>query len=212
LGDETLVRRCLRTALECPELSDVALSSEDPEILEEAQGLHGITIVERPNRLAGDRSGVSDAVMHALQTVECGHTSPFEAVAVLQCTSPFTQASDVTGTIRLLERAGTESAVTVTRLDHAVHPFKLKRLVRDRLVPVFEDDEGRSVDGLPDVWVRNGSVYVSRRGVIERNQMISSDCVGFTMPRERSIDINDAVDLAIARVLWGEQEQRLRTD
>ena len=197
LDGETLVRRCLHTALRCPDLDAVCLSSDDEEILAEAAGLDGVIALRRPEALSGERAPVADAALHALDAIE----SDFDAVALLQCTSPFTEPDDISDTLALLARTGAECAVTVTRVEHALHPYKFKRLVGDRLEPLFEDDAGRAAADLPEVWVRNGSVYVARRDLLERRTFISEDCVALPMPPERSLDINDARDLAVAEVM-----------
>jgi CMP-N-acetylneuraminic acid synthetase len=176
----------------------VCLSSDDPEILAQADGLDGVIVVERPPELAGETAPVADAILHALTAIE---GERFDAVALIQCTSPFTEPGDISATIALLARSGAECAVTVTKVEHALHPYKFKRLVGERLEPLFEDDAGRAAADLPDVWVRNGSVYVARRDLVERGAVISEDCVALPMPPERSVDINDARDLAVARVM-----------
>ena len=201
LEGETLVRRCLATALRCPALDAVCLSSDDPEILGEAAGLDAVLALARPPELAGETAPVADAALHALAAIEAGGAARFDAVALLQCTSPFTEPGDISATIALLARSGAECAVTVVRVEHALHPYKFKRLVGDRLEPLFEDDAGRAAADLPDVWVRNGSVYVARRDLLERHTFISDDCVALPMPPERSVDINDARDLAVAEVM-----------
>jgi CMP-N,N'-diacetyllegionaminic acid synthase len=192
----TLVRRCLQTALRCEDLAAVCLSSDDDEILAEAAGLD-VVALRRPEALAGERAPVADAALHAL--AEIG--GDFDAVALLQCTSPFTEPEDISRTLALLARSGAECAVTVVRVEHALHPYKFKRLVGDRLEPLFEDDAGRAAADLPEVWVRNGSVYAARRDLLQRHTFISEDCVALPMPPERSLDINDARDLAVAEVM-----------
>ena len=89
------------------------------------------------------------------------------------------------------------------KLDHAIHPLKLKTLAADgRLLPYLEEERGRmAAHELPPLYVRNGSVYVTRRRVIEAGAIIGDPCVGYVMPRERSIDINDAMDLELANFL-----------
>ena len=54
---------------------------------------------------------------------------------------------------------------------------------------------------LPPVYVRNGAVYATRRAVLERGDILGPDCRAHVMPRERSIDINDPLDLAFAEFL-----------
>ena len=57
---------------------------------------------------------------------------------------------------------------------------------------------------LPTIYVRNCSVYVTRREAIERGQVIGDDCRGYVMPRQRSLDINDELDWEFAEFLMAQ--------
>lgn len=197
LGGRTLVRRALETALAAGCFDALALSSEDVEILAEADGLD-VARIERPPALATDTARAYDVVVHAL-----GELGDFDAVAVIQATSPFTAAEDLSGTVALLESSGAESVVSVVRLEAAIHPLKLKRLQPDgRLLPFLEDDAMTPSHELPPLWVRNGSVYLSRVEVLERGLLVSDgDVRGYEMPEERSYDIDTPRDLAFAQFL-----------
>ncbi|MDF2752091.1 MAG: hypothetical protein K0S82_474 [Gaiellaceae bacterium] len=197
LEGKTLVRRALETALAAGCFSTVALSSDDPAILAEADGLP-VELVERPPELATDTALTYDVVVHALSTLD---GSAFDAVAVVQCTSPFTTPEDLAGTVDLLERTGAASAVSVSELESGLHPWKLKRLEGDRLLPFIQDDEMKPSHELPPLWIRNGSVYVSRRSVIDGGRLVSDDVRGYPMPAERSLDIDTERDLEFARFL-----------
>jgi CMP-N-acetylneuraminic acid synthetase len=200
LGDRTLVRRALETALAAACFDTVALSSEDEEILAEAAELD-VTIVERPEELATDTARAYDVVLHALGELEGG--GRFDAVAVVQATSPFTAPEDLAGAVRLLEDTGAESVVSVARLEAALHPAKLKVLAPDaRLLPYAEDDALTPSHELPPLWTRNGSIYLSRRDVLDRGLLVSDrDVRGYEMPPERSYDVDTPRDLAFARFL-----------
>ena len=198
LGGTTLVRRALETALAAGCFDAVALSSDDAEILAEAVGLD-VVVVRRPDALATDTALVKDAVLHALHELE-DPSRPFGAVALVQCTSPFTAPEDIAATVRLLERTGAEAAVSVVRVDATKHPFKLKVLDGDRLLPYSGDDRLAPSQDLPPLWVRNGSVYVFRRDLAERG-LHAEDVRGYEMPVERSLDIDTPVDLEFARFL-----------
>jgi CMP-N-acetylneuraminic acid synthetase len=200
LQGKTLVRRALETALAAGCFEVVALSSEDDEILAEAQGLD-VVALRRPAELATATSRAADVARHAL--AELGE---FDALAIVQATSPFTAPEDVAEAVALLERTGAESVVTVSRIDAALHPAKLKRLEGDRLLPFLEDDRLTPSHDLPPLWVRNGSVYVYRRDVVGRGLETAEDVRGYEMPSERSFDIDTPRDLAVARYLT-EQER-----
>jgi CMP-N-acetylneuraminic acid synthetase len=198
LGGRTLVRRALETALAAGCFDVVAISSEDDEILAEADGLD-VAVLHRPPELATDASRAADFALHALHALD-DQGGRFEAVGIVQCTSPFTAPEDVAGAVALLETTGAESVVTVSRADAAHHPLKLKRLDGDRLLPYLEDDHLTPSHELEPFWARNGSVYVFRRDVVERG-LEAEDVRGYEMPTERSFDIDTARDLLFAEFL-----------
>ena len=123
-------------------------------------------------------------------------------MVLLPPTSQFTAPEDVEGTIKLLLGSGAESAVSVVRVAHDVHPIKMKRLDGDRLLPYLEDERGRmAAYELPEIFVRNCSVYATRRAVLDSGRILGEDCRGYIMPRIRSVDINDELDLEFAEFL-----------
>jgi N-acylneuraminate cytidylyltransferase len=92
--------------------------------------------------------------------------------------------------------------VSVARVEAADHPLKLKVMEGDRLLPWLAEDSMTPSHELPPLWVRNGSVYVSRREVIDAGLLVSEDdCRGYEMPPERSFDIDTPRDLAFAQFL-----------
>ena len=200
LGGRTLVRRALETALAAGCLETVALSSDDDEILAEADGLDAVAL-RRPPELSTETARASDFALHALREL-----GGFDALAIVQCTSPFTAPEDVVGAVALLERTGAESVVTVAAADAAHHPLKLKRLDGDRLLPYLEDDRLTPSHELEQLWVRNGSVYVFRGDVVERG-LVADDVRGYEMPPERSFDIDTQQDLAFAEFLVSRGER-----
>jgi len=194
LDGKTLVRRALETAVAAGCFDLVALSSDDDEILAEAEGLDVIAL-RRPAELATDTARASEFARHAIDKL-----GDFDALAIVQCTSPFTAPEDIAGAVALLERTGAESVVTVGRVEAAHHPLKLKRLEGDRLLPYLEEDRLTPSHELPPLWVRNGSVYVFRRDVVERG-LEAEDVRGYEMPPERSFDIDTERDVAFAEFL-----------
>jgi CMP-N,N'-diacetyllegionaminic acid synthase len=200
VGGRTLVRRALDTAAASGALTVVALSSDDAQILAEADGVEGVIRLERPAELASDTARTYDVVLHALEALENGQRR-FDAVAIVQCTSPFTAPEDVDGAVEMLDRSGAGSVVSVARVEGVHHPLKLKRMEGHRLLPFLEDDGMLPSHELPELWARNGAVYAMRRETIDAGGLVSDDVLGFRMPPERSHDIDTELDLAFAEFL-----------
>jgi CMP-N-acetylneuraminic acid synthetase len=203
LGGTPLVARVIEAAQAASRIDRLIVTSDDEQVLQIAERYGASLRLVRPPQLAADESPAIDYVLHALGALEERGEAPFDAVCILQPTSPFTLPADIDATIRLLETSGADTAVSVVELDHAVHPFKMKIMRGDRLLSFIEEERGRMASyELPKIFVRNCSVYVTRRDIVlDKKQIIGDDCRGYVMPQTRSLDINTEMDLAFAEFL-----------
>tara|TARA_Y100000310_G_scaffold161475_1_gene161342 strand:- start:559 stop:1263 length:705 start_codon:yes stop_codon:yes gene_type:complete len=202
LGGTPLVARTIESALGATTLDCLLVSSNDEEVLSLTRGYQDVIVLKRPKDLAQSNSPAIDYVKHSLDFVESKHLEKVDIVAIIQPSSPFTLPDDIDGTVNLLEKSGADSAVTIMKVNHAVHPKKLKIWENDKLLPYIENENGKMMEHeLSDVFVRNGSVYVTHRHVIETGDIIGNDCRGYLMPKERSLDINEEIDFLFAEFL-----------
>jgi len=202
LGGKPLVSWAVEAANAAATLTRVVLSSDDPDLLAMATGR--VSPLPRPNALSTDTAPAISYVRHAVQVLGEAGEATFDAVAIVQPSSPFTSPGDIDAVVSLLLSSGADSAVSVQQIEHAIHPLKLKRMEGTLLHPYFEEERGRmSEQDLDKVFVRNGSVYASIRATIEAGSILGVVSRGYVMPRERSIDINDELDMAFAEFLLG---------
>lgn len=202
LGGKPLVAWSIEACQGTQTLSRIVVSSDDEEILQLAATYDSRLPLRRPAELATDVSMAIDFVRHALATLEAAGEGPFDVVVIVQPSSPLTTAGDIDAVVRLLLDSGADSAASVMEVEHALHPFKLKVMQGDRLLPYLEEERGRmAAHELSKVYVRNCSVYASRRRVHDAGRILGDDCRGYVMPRERSIDVNDELDLRFAEFL-----------
>lgn len=198
LFGKELVCYAIEAALASTELTSIAVSSDDDDILYISSKYEGIVLLKRPAEISGDNAPAITYVEHALEELGKG----YDIVVIIQPTSPFTTAGDIDDTIHLLYIDGVDSSVSVVKLDHAIHPVKLKVMKGNVLEPYYEPEKGRmAAHELPELYVRNGSVYASKIETIARGNIIGDRCLGFVMPRERSLDINDPIDFEFAEFL-----------
>lgn len=202
LVDKPLVCWVIEAALSSDSLDLIVVSSDDEEILEIAGNYKGIISIKRPDNISRDKSPAIDYVNHALEMTELNNNYSFETIVILQPSSPLTIAEDINSTVQLLLSTNADTAVSIMKVDHAIHPIKLKKLDGNRLYPLLEEENGRmAAYELPEVFVRNCAVYATRRHVISSGRIIGDDCRGYIMPRSRSIDINEEFDLMLAEFL-----------
>ena len=199
LAGKPLVTWAIEAARSAHRIDRLVVSSDDDEVLEIAANYDPRLPLRRPTALCTDTSPAIDYVRHALAMLEQTGEKRFDAVAIVQPSSPFTTPADIDATVDLLEASGADTAVSVMEVIHDLHPLKFKTMHGDRLLPYFEPEAGRmAAHELPRVFVRNCSAYATRRNALDNGKIIGEDCRGYVMPRERSLDINDELDLAFA--------------
>lgn len=202
LHGQSLVSRALDITLNSKLVNTIVLSSDDTKILKISDEYNGVIPIKRPSKLATDMSTAIEFVQHTISVLSDLGYPQYDIITIIQPTSPLTLPIDVDNTINFLIKTNADSAVSVVKLDHFIHPIKLKRIENNRLVPYLEDEQNRmATHELPTLYVRNGSVYASRAYVINTGKIIGPDCRAYIMPRERSIDINDEIDLLFAEFL-----------
>jgi len=193
---EAALRACL--------LERVVLTTDDAEVAEVGRRCGLEVPFLRPAELARDETPMLPVVQHALRHAEEGGER-FDAVCLLQPTSPLRTAGQIDACVRLLAESGADSVVTVLPVPPEHNPhwvyFRgadgLLRLSTGEATPI-----GRRQD-LPPAFHREGSVYVTRRDVVlEQGSLYGGRVVGYLLEPERSVNIDCMED-------WERAEQLL---
>lgn len=108
VGGVPLVARAVRTALACPGIGAVYVTTDDAAIADVARAA-GASVVDRPADIAGDLASSEDAVLHALGAIRAAGAEP-AVVVFMQATSPFVDA-DALGRAVARVRGGGEDVV-----------------------------------------------------------------------------------------------------
>lgn len=201
----TLTDLAIRQAQRSQLLTQIVLSSDAEEVLTIGRKYPDVSCLLRPPELSGDEALAIDYVRHVLTQL----ASRFDMVVILQPSSPLRTPEDIDATVQLLiDNPDADSAVSAVRIDHMVHPLKLKTLDGKELKPFLEDEAGRfAAQHLPDVYVRNCAVYATwRRDLDVRPDVIGRRSLAHVMPAERSVDINELVDFEFAEYLYNKRQ------
>ena len=201
-----LIEYIIESSLHSKFLDRIVINSDDEKVLNIGSKYPEIIRIKRPDELSGDKARAIEYVRHTIDVLNQGNNEQFDIVVILQPTSPLTTGEDIDNTIQILINAKSDSAVSVMKLNHAIHPVKMKTMEKGRLFPFIEEENGRMAeDELPEIYVRNCSVYASTINTIQQNKIIGDDCRGYLMPSIRSVDINDLLDFEFAEFLMTKQ-------
>jgi N,N'-diacetyllegionaminate synthase len=173
----------------------VVCSTDDERIAAAAREWGAEVPFLRPAELASDRARSIDVAFHALDVLQ----TPFDALVLLQPTSPLTDLQDVLGAFELHRQTG-RPVVSVCPSEHPAEWLytidgqgMLGRLLATEASPDQRQQARR-------IFRTNGAVYVSTPADLRRfDSFVGPDTRAFVMPAERSMDIDTAVDLDAAR-------------
>lgn len=200
IAGKPLIAWTIESALGSGLLAAVVVSTDDLEIGEVARR-HGAEMpFLRPAELAQDDTPGVDPVLHALEVLP-----GFDAVLLMQPTSPLRTTEDINGCIRFAEGIGAGCVVSVTEASQ--HPNWMYRLDAERRLQslIAEKHVTRRQD-LPAVYAANGALYFARKEWLQRQRaFITADTFGYVMPVERSIDLDSPFDWKLAELLLKEK-------
>jgi CMP-N,N'-diacetyllegionaminic acid synthase len=184
-------------------LTRVVLSTDDPQIAAVGKSLGLDVPFIRPSYLAGDDILTLPVLQHVVARLE-QENEYYDAVFTLQPTNPLRLPSDIDGAVELLERTGADSVISFVPVGEK-HPARMKEVTEDLKVvdpPFAELTEGLPRQKLKPYYLREGSVYLTRRDVLmELHSLKGRDCRAWKMPEERAFNIDTPFDLFVAEQL-----------
>jgi CMP-N,N'-diacetyllegionaminic acid synthase len=201
IAGKPLIVWTIETALRARRLDSVVVSTEDEEIADVARQ-HGAQVpFMRPAELARDDTPGVEPALHAL-----GQRPDWNAIVLLQPTSPLRTADDIDACIELAERHGAPSAASVAA--PGTHPYWMCCLGPDqRITPLLDVAEVANRQDLPTVYAMNGALYYARADWLRMHRaFVTRDTVGYIMPPERSVDLDTPLDWRLAEMLLRERQ------
>jgi len=190
----------------------VVLSTDDENIAR-VGARYGLEVpFLRPADLARDNTPTIPVLQDVVRKLEHEGES-FDAILTLQPTNPLRLAEDIDGAVELLERTGADSVISFVDAGEK-HPARMKFIDADGRVvdPAFaEAFEGQPRQQLSKIYLRDGSIYLTRRSVLmEENSLKGRDCRAWIMPEERACNIDTPFDLFLAACLLERERQERR--
>ena len=67
----------------------------------------------RPKKLSGDKSQITEAILHCLKWLSEKHNKNFDAVMMLQPTTPYRNVKEINSIIKLFKTKNYDSLATV---------------------------------------------------------------------------------------------------
>jgi CMP-N,N'-diacetyllegionaminic acid synthase len=193
-----------RAVLAATSLSRILLSTDDPEIAAVGRSAGLEVPFLRPAELSQDSTPMVQVVLHALAwTRSCG--LEYEAICLLQPTSPLRSASTIDRCVALLWERDADSVISVRPVppEHNPHWVYFESPT-GLLEPFVRGTEITRRQELPPAYHADGSVFVVKTEVVMREHSLKGKrMIGAVSPE------NEAADLDTEEQ-WRDVEQRLK--
>jgi len=207
VGGSSLLELAIWHAQECSRVERVIVSTDDEEIADVARGAGAEVPWLRPAVLADDSSREWEAWRHLVSWM--GEHGPLPSVLlVVPCTAPLRLPSDLDLCVEACMEPGVDVAITVTESSRSpwfnmvtLDPSGNASLVLEPRSPISRrQDTPMTFDVGTVGFAVRPSFVMSNDGIYEG--MVRA----VTVPRERSLDIDDELDLVIAEALLARRE------
>ncbi len=176
------------------------ISTDSKEIQEDAQA-YGVEVpFTRPAELATDTASSVDVIAHAMEWIEENTDEEYDAVMLLEPSSPLTRSFDYDNAIAIMEEHNANVVVGIR--ETAINSMFLGPTdEKGRITPIINQIRDREKTRRQDVaqeYTMNGGLYLFRRDFFKKHKKIYHDpdnTYGYLMDRHHSIEIDELIDL-----------------
>ena len=196
------------TALDSGRFDEVMVSTDSEKYAEIARICGAKVPFLRSKHNSLDSSGTWDAVREILIAYQ-GIGRRFDYVMLLQPTSPLRSSYDINQAFEIQKKMQGTNVVSVVEVGHPVQwCFKLSE---NMLMEEFAQSPYNFTrrQDLETFYRENGAIYLvdAIKIMNENYNFYADDCLAYIMPRERSVDIDNEMDMRVAELMMNIQEK-----
>lgn len=203
LGGKPLLAYTSEIALQSKYLTEIMVSTDDEKIIEVAHNLNLKVPFIRPFELAQDYTPTIDVVIHALKWYENKNVF-FDAVCLLQVTSPFRTIEFLEKAIEKFIGSGCDSLVSVQKVPHEYNPHWTFEVNTDGNLKIAtgENEIITRRQELPEAYHRDGSIYITKTEVLLYQKSLYGKTISYIeSPQDFYVNIDTMNDWEKAEIL-----------
>ncbi len=180
LSGKPLIEYTTEVALQSKLLTKVLVSSDDDKIIEVAKNTGVEVPFKRPSNLSEDATPTLPVIKHALAYYK-NIGEEFDAVCLLQTTSPFRTVEFLDQALEKFITSNTDSLVSVKEVPHEFNPhwtFKLNEQGNLKIATGENEIITRRQD-LPKAYHRDGSIYITKTSVLVTQKSLYGNSIAY---------------------------------
>ncbi len=179
---------------------NIVVSTDDKEIASVSKKYGCDIFFKRPKKLASDNAKSYEVILHSLNFMENLNNKLYDKIIMLQPTSPLRKSSHIIKSLKIINERNVDSVVSIVNVN-GYHPYRMKiiknNFLKNYIDQGFEDMRPRQL--LPNIFIRNGAIYLNKRKVIiNEKQLVGKKVKPLIMKDFESINIDSVNDLYLA--------------
>ena len=204
IGGKPLIQYTIEIAKKLKDqgkVDELIVSTDCKEVADISEKLGAKVPFLRPRNLSDDKAKSIDYILHALNFYE-GIGQKYDAVIVLQPTSPLKTYNNVVGAIDVFNEYQGDSLIS-TYKEETINNLIMYHKDKNQAIPLSKDhNKGTRRQDHGAVYVRNGAIYITNTTYLKKRQRIISDVpLMYEMSKKNSINIDNYEDLDRVREL-----------
>ena len=203
LAGKPLLQYTWEVASKSTLLTKVILSTEDDAIIEVGKSLDIDIPFKRPSNLSNDKSPTLVVIQHALEFYK-DRGEVFDAVCLLQVTSPFRTVAFLDNAIETFIKAQTDALISVLEVPHEYNPHWTFKANKNGELNISTGEQtiiSRRQD-LPKAYHRDGSIYLTKSNTILKGNSLFGDSISYVISnKETHVNIDTIEDWEKAEVI-----------
>ena len=171
------------------------MTTDNEKIAKFAKKFH-VNVIERPKKLASDKSKIEPAIKHALDQLNKKENFIPDIVVLLQNTSPLRTNVHVDEAIEIFLRRKYDSVLS----GYPAHEF-LWKIKNGNGVPINYDPNNRpNRQQINQEFLENGAIYITKYSAFMKSKCRISGKIGiYEMSKEDSIQIDTKGDIEMVK-------------
>jgi len=200
--NKPLISYTIRQAVKSKIFDNIVLSTDSKKIQKIGKSYGAKSWFLRPRNLSTDQSPKLKAIKHAHFSAEKFFGRKYDICVDLDITSPLRSINDIKNAFKKFRKSKCNNLFSVTKANR--NPYFNIIEVKQKRVQIVKKNNNKvfSRQKAPQVYELNASIYIFKRNfLLKKNSIINNSSCLFHMPRERSIDIDDNLDLYLVKKL-----------
>ncbi|MBS3090595.1 acylneuraminate cytidylyltransferase family protein [Candidatus Pacearchaeota archaeon] len=197
INGKPLIYYAIKEAKKSKYVDRLIVSTEDEEIARVARN-YQVEVIRRPKKYAKDNIPIRPDLIRYITKKQL--KEKYDITVVIMATSVFIKVREIDAVIEKLSKTKADWVTTICEAE--THPYRMGRIINDKLVPVIKGNIWAQRQNLPGIYQMVDSVYATWAKILDKkNCLDSKNWRGVIINKDESIDIHEPIDLIIAKAI-----------